>query len=338
VDREPEGDGEGGGSLSTPVLIAAILGLVLAGVTYLVGYTNGKSSAPTERVPVGATGDPVPEAPTPAPAFSSDELAAAPTDGWITNGGSLANQRYSPLDEINTDNVADLRGVWQVNLDGSGTAAKYSGEATPIVYDGVIYTVTGANDVFANSVASGELLWKYEAKLNQKINTVCCGWTNRGVAIGEGKVYLGQLDGKLVALDQETGEVEWETAVGDWKRGETITSAPLYYEGRIYTGLSGGEYGIRGSLTAYDAETGEEDWRFWTIPGPGEEGHDTWPQGNNAWKHGGAPVWQTPAVDPELGMLYFSTGNASPDLNGSGRAGDNLFATSIVAIDAETGE
>ena len=130
----------------------------------------------------------------------------------------------------------------------------------------------------------------------------------------------------------------WSATVGDWRKGETITSAPLYYDGLVITGLSGGEFGIRGSVTAYDAGTGKLAWRFYTIPGPGETGHDTWPQNNDAWKHGGAPVWQTPAVDPKLGLLYFSTGNTSPDFDGSSRKGDNLFANSIVAVDAKTGE
>ena len=130
----------------------------------------------------------------------------------------------------------------------------------------------------------------------------------------------------------------WSTVVDDWKKGYTITSAPLYYNGKIYTGISGGEYGTRGRVTAFDAKTGKELWRFYTIPAPGESGHETWPSDNDSWKRGGAPVWQTPAVDPELGLLYFSTGNAGPDLDGSGRKGDNLFSASIVAIDAETGK
>jgi alcohol dehydrogenase (cytochrome c) len=228
--------------------------------------------------------------------------------------------------------------VWRARLDRSGIAAKYSGEAQPIVYGDTMYVVTGADDVFALEVETGEKRWVYQAELDREIDTVCCGWTSRGVAIGDGRVYVGQIDGAMVALDAETGEVEWQHAVGDWKRGETITSAPLYWEGHVYTGLSGGEFGIRGRLTALDAETGEEEWRFHTIPGPGEEGHETWPKGSDAWKRGGAPIWQTPAVDPELGLLYFSTGNASPDLDGSVRAGDNLFAATMVALDARTGK
>ena len=272
-----------------------------------------------------------------APAFSPKQLASAPGDDWITNGGSVSNDRYSALDQINTSNVAQLKGIWHVRLK-SGVAAKYSGEAQPLEYKGVIYTITGADDVFAINATTGARKWVYHARLDPKITTVCCGWTSRGVALGDGKVYLGQLDGKLVALDQGSGKVEWSTQVMPWQQGYTITSAPLYYDGRVYTGLSGGEYGIRGRVTAYDAKTGKMLWRFYTIPGPGQVGNDSWPQTGDAWKHGGAPVWQTPAVDPDLGLLYFSTGNASPDLDGSQRAGDNLFASSIVAIDAKTGK
>jgi alcohol dehydrogenase (cytochrome c) len=271
------------------------------------------------------------------PAFDADELTALPEQHWITNGGTVFNQRYSPLDQLNPSNVADLKGVWRVQL-GSATELKYSGEAQPLVHDGIAYLSTGASDVFALEVSSGETIWKYEGNLDDEITTVCCGWTSRGVAIGDGRVYLGKLDGKLVALDASSGEEVWTVAVGDWRDGETITSAPLYYDGLVVTGLSGGEFGIRGSVTAYDAETGKEAWRFYTIPGPGERGHETWPQDNDAWKHGGAPVWQTPAVDPELGLVYFSTGNTAPDFDGSNRKGDNLFANSIVALDAKTGE
>ena len=272
-----------------------------------------------------------------SPAFSPSELQARPTTNWITNGGSISNQRYSPLTQIDTANVSQLKGLWHVHL-GSGSAGKYSGEAQPLVYKNVIYIVTGADDVFAIDAHTGAKKWTYRANLNQKIKTICCGWTNRGVGLGDGKVYVGQLDGKLVALDQKTGQIAWSTQVASYQQGYTITSAPLYYNGRVYTGVSGGEYGIRGRLTAFDAKTGKEDWRFYTIPGPGEVGHDTWPATGDAWKHGGAPVWQTPAVDPELGLLYFSTGNAAPDFNAAARAGDNLFSSSIIAIDAKTGK
>ena len=275
---------------------------------------------------------------SPAPAFTGAQLQAGAKEGWITNGGTLFNQRYSPLEQINRDNVKSLKGVWRAHLDGSGKGQQYSGEAQPIIHDGVIYVVTGANDVFAVSVETGKKLWKYEAKLNPDLTTVCCGWTSRGVGLGDGMVYVGQLDGKLVALDQTTGKVGWSIQAERWEDGYTITSAPLYYDGMVITGFAGGEYGIRSKVAAYDAKTGKLIWTFYTVPGPGETGHETWPQDNDAWKRGGGPVWQTPAVDPELGLLYFSTGNPSPDFNGSSRAGDNLFTDSIVALDAKTGK
>jgi quinohemoprotein ethanol dehydrogenase len=272
-----------------------------------------------------------------APAFASSDLVAPPTASWPTNGGNWFNQRYSPLTAIDRSNVANLKGVWRTRLGGSGVGTKYSGEAQPIVYDGVIYVVTGADDVFAIGVENGAILWSYAANLDDANDVVCCGWTSRGVGLGDGKVFVGQLDGKLVALEQRTGRVAWSVQAERWQDGLTITSAPLYYDGLVITGFAGAEYGIRGRVKAFDARTGELKWTFYTIPGPGEFGHDTWPQDNDLWMHGGASVWQTPAVDPELGLLYFSTGNPGPDYNGGVRPGDNLFSSSIVAVDAKTG-
>jgi len=273
-----------------------------------------------------------------APAFTRETLTALPTAGWLTNGGNVYNQRYSPLDEIDRETVSRLGAVWRVHLEGSGVGQKYSGEAQPIVHDGVVYVVTGADDVFAIGVDSGQILWRHSANLDPDISTVCCGWTSRGVALGDGKVFVGQLDGKLVALDQRTGEPVWSVQAARWQEGYTITSAPLYYGGLVVTGFAGAERGIRGRVSAFQADDGAPAWVFYTIPGPGEVGHDTWPRDSDVWMHGGASVWQTPAVDPELGLLYFSTGNPGPDFNGAVRRGDNLFSDSIVAVDVRTGE
>ena len=275
---------------------------------------------------------------SPAPAFTGQELRALPTDSWITNGGNVFNQRFSPLRQINKSNVNDLRANWRVHLEGSGLEAKYSGEAQPIVYKGVIYISTGADDVFAISVVNGQVLWRYTANLDPDINTLCCGWINRGVALGDDKVFLGRLDGKLVALDQQTGKEIWTVQGERWQEGYSITSAPLFYNNLVITGFAGAEYGIRGRIKAYDADDGSLVWTFYTIPGPGQLGSETWPKNNEVWKHGGASVWQTPAVDPDLELLYFSTGNPGPDFNGAVRAGDNLFSDSIVALNAMTGE
>ncbi len=161
----------------------------------------------------------------------------------------------------------------------------------PIVYEGMLYIVTGADDAFAISIDSGEILWSYEADLDPDISTICCGWTSRGVGLGEGKVFVGQLDGKLVALDRHNGDVVWSVQAERWQEGLTITSAPLYYDGLVITGFAGAEYGVRGRVKAYDADDGSLVWTCYTVPGPGEIGHDTWPADNEVWKHGGATVY-----------------------------------------------
>ena len=269
-------------------------------------------------------------------ARAEPSLVAPPTSGWPTNGGNWYNQRYSPLTAIDRGNVAQLKGVWRARLDGSGVGARYSNSAQPIVADGVVYVATGANDVFAISVETGEILWSYRANLDE-ITTVCCSWTNRGVAIGAGLVFQGQLDGKIVALDRKTGAVVWSIQAERWQEGFTITSAPLYYDGLLISGFTGAERGVRGRVRAYDARDGRLIWTFYTVPGPGERGHETWPEDNEVWRDGGATVWQTPAIDPELGLLYFSTANPGPDFNGGVRKGDNLFTSSIMALDVRTG-
>jgi quinohemoprotein ethanol dehydrogenase len=259
---------------------------------------------------------------------------------WPVVGGNLGNGRYSSLDQINTGNVQNLKAAWMIHL-GSGLSTgtpPYTLEATPIVQDGVMYMTTGADDVYALDPKTGAEIWEYRSGLDQAINTACCGWDNRGVAVANGLVYVGRLDGAFMALDAKTGRVEWQTQVGRWQDGYTITSAPAYYNGVVYTGISGGEYGVRGKLTALDAATGQELWHFWTVPGPGDFGGDTWPSNDpdpvkaDAYLHGGATIWQQPAIDPDLGLIYFSTGNAGPDYDGSVRPGDNLFSVSMVAL------
>jgi quinohemoprotein ethanol dehydrogenase len=271
------------------------------------------------------------------PAFEADELVEPASENWAHVGGSLSNDRYSELDEIDTENVADLKGVWKTDLRNSGIQAKYSGESQPVVWNGRLYVTTGKNDVFAVDVGSGRILWQYEGNLNQKITTVCCGWLNRGVAIGEGTVFMGQLDGKVVALDAETGQRKWSRQLVRWQEGQTITAAPTYADGRIYIGVVGADLGTRSFLEALDAETGRSVWRWWAVPAPGEPGGETWPEGTDAYLRGGGAIWQAPAYDPELGLLYVSTGNAGPDWDGSVRKGDNKWTASIVAINAEDG-
>jgi alcohol dehydrogenase (cytochrome c) len=273
-----------------------------------------------------------------APAFSAKELTALPVASWLTNGGNLLNQRYSPLTEINRDNVRNLKAEWRIHLNGSGLGPQQSGQAQPLFYRGVLYIVTGQDDVFALDVRTGDILWSYEAKLDPARVKVCCGWVSRGVGLGEGKIFVGQLDAKLVALDQRTGKVVWSIQGEDPLKGYALVSAPLYYDGMVITGYAGGDMGIRGRVKAYSARDGKLLWTFYTVPAPNEIGGDTWPNDNDYYRFGGAPVWQTPAIDPELGLIYFSTGNAGPNYGGARRAGDNLFTASIVALDVKTGK
>ena len=268
-----------------------------------------------------------------------DRLLQSPvgTD-WVTNGGNLTNQRYSTLKQIDTSNVKQLKGAWMTRLKGSGFAGKYSFEATPLVRDGVMYITTGNDDVFALNAKTGEFLWERWSGIDQKITSVCCGWVNRGLAMGEGMLFLGQFDANVVALDVKTGKEVWRTPIEVWQDGYGITSAPLYYDGIVYSGITGGEYGVRGRLTALDAKTGKILWRWYTLPGPGEVGADTWPAGTDHYSRGGATIWNTPALDPRLGLVYFAVGNCGPDYDGSMREGDNLFCASIVALKAKTGE
>jgi len=264
-------------------------------------------------------------------------MQQAPKWAWPTHGGNLFQQRYSPLVQITGDNVARLRGRWHTHLNGSGVGVPYSAEATPLVHDGVLYVVTGAHDVFALDVATGAIKWVYQAGLDPLMTTVCCGWTSRGLALGEGELFLGRLDGHLLALDIESGKPLWDVQAERWQDGFTITGAPLYVDGLVVTGFAGAEYGVRGRVKAYSATDGKLVWTFYTIPAPGEPGHDTWPADSDIWQRGGATMWHTPAVDPELGLLYFATGNPGPDFNGAVRGGDNLYANSIVALETKTG-
>jgi quinohemoprotein ethanol dehydrogenase len=283
------------------------------------------------------------------PTFRSptdQELATTKNGGanWITYGGALNNQRYSTLDQIKTDNVGELRGAWLSRL-GSARGTKYIFEADPLVIDGVMYIPTGNDDIFALDAKTGRKLWEYFSDIPQVNDLICCGWDNRGVASGQGMIFSGQLDGSFVALDQQTGRIAWRTQLEDYHDGFSITGATRYYDGLVFTGMSGAENGVRGRLYALDAKTGREVWRFYTIPAPGEIGGDTWPSPDDpdpvkrdAYLHGGGTVWQAPAIDPELGMIYFSTGNAGPDYDGSVRPGDNLFTASILALDYRTGQ
>src|SRR5919202_1458892 len=195
---------------------------------------------------------------------------------WPLVGGDFGNSRYSTLSQINTGNIAQLKGAWMGRLNGSGMADKFSQQATPVVKDGVMYITTGQNDIFALDAKTGDIKWQYSADL-APTGPGRLIWANRGVALGEGLVFSGQVDGNFVAVDQNTGKLAWSTEVGQAEVNHYgITMAPLYYDGLVFTGLGGSDSGLRGRIVALDSKTGREVWRFYTIPGPGEYGNDTW--------------------------------------------------------------
>ncbi|MDQ6767580.1 MAG: PQQ-binding-like beta-propeller repeat protein [Candidatus Eremiobacteraeota bacterium] len=259
--------------------------------------------------------------------------SAAVTDldvDWTHYGNDLGNMRYQNLDQINPTNVGRLRPAWVFHTGVIDPQASL--EVSPIVVEGVMFITTGHDDVFALDAATGHKLWEHHPHLLAPLAKLqlCCGEVNRGVAFGNGRVYSARVDGVLEALDAQTGHTVWQRVVVDFRDRYTLTMAPQFVNGFVIVGSSGGEYKARGQVMAFDASTGNEVWRtFTTGPGLGWAG--------DSWKHGGAHVWMTPAVDPSLGLLYINTGNAGNDINGRLRAGNNLFSSSIVALDVTTG-
>lgn len=254
-------------------------------------------------------------------------LTAPEPENWLSYRRTYDGWGYSPLDQIDTGNVARLVPVWTFSTGVTG-----GHEAPPIVNEGVMFVTAPRNLLFALDARTGELLWRYPHELPE--NLVAFHNTNRGVALWGDKVYMATLDARVVALDARTGAVVWNVAVEDNARGYYMTLAPLAVDGKIMVGVSGGELGIRGFVVALDAETGREVWKTYTIPAPGEPGHDTWP--GDSWRTGGAPVWITGHYDPELGLTYWGTGNPGPWI-GDQRPGDNLYTNSVLALDVATG-
>ncbi len=227
-------------------------------------------------------------------------------------------------------NVSKLRPAWMHQAQDLNPF-----EATPIVAGGVMYLSEPPSHATALDLKTGRPLWMYRRAIPSDVR-VCCGQVNRGLAILEEAVFLGTVDAHLVALDSQTGHVLWDVAVADYKLGYSITAAPLAVKDMVLVGIAGGEYGIRGFLDAYDARTGKRRWRFWTVPGPGERGHQTWDPGS--WKTGSAATWVTGSFDPELNLVYWGTGNPGPDYDGDVRPGDNLYSDSLIALDADSGK
>lgn len=251
-------------------------------------------------------------------------------ENWLMYNGQYSSQRYSRLVQIDKSNVAELQVKWIYQLRTLSDV-----ETSPLVVDGIMYLTQSPSNVIALDGATGRPFWTYEHPLPEKLS-ICCGRQNRGVAILGDKLFLGTLDARLIALETKTGAVIWNVKSAEASEGYSKTAAPIVVKDKVISGIAGGEYGVRGFLDAYDAETGERVWRFYTIPGEGEKNNDSWE--GDSWKTGGAPTWVTGSYDPELNLIYWGTGNPGPDWNGEARMGDNLYSDSVVALDADTGE
>ena len=267
----------------------------------------------------------------PAPDYKNvtNERLTNPEPGnWLMYRGTYDSMGYSALDQINTSNVSRLVPAWTFS-----TGMREGHQAPPIVNEGMMFISAPQNRVIAIDARTGDLVWRYDRELPE--DQFQMHPTNRGVALFADRVYLATADCYLVALDARSGEVVWESEVEDYTAGYYMTLAPLVAEGKVIVGVAGGEFGIRGFVTAFDAITGEEAWKTYTIPAPGEPGSETWP--GDTWKTGGVSVWITGSYDPALGLTYWGTGNGGPWM-GDTRPGDNLYATSVIALDVKTGK
>jgi PQQ-dependent dehydrogenase (methanol/ethanol family) len=287
------------------------------------------------------------EVANPAAGVDGARIAAADAEpgNWLSYGRDYGEQRFSPLDQIDTSNVDGLGLTWSYE-----TGSKRGHEATPLVVDGVMYVTSTWSKVHALNAATGEELWSYDPKVSKEkwARRLCCDAVNRGAAMWNGKVYVGVIDGRLVALDAATGEEVWSVQTTDVERHYTITGAPRIAKGNVIIGNGGAEYGVRGYVTAYDAETGEQAWRFYTVPGNPADGFEnewmeaaakTW--SGEWWKvGGGGTAWDSMSYDPELELLYVGVGNGAPwtRFHRSPEGGDNLYLCSIIALRPDTGE
>jgi alcohol dehydrogenase (cytochrome c) len=247
---------------------------------------------------------------------------------WLSYSRSLTNQRYSPLDQVNATNAGklQLQWVWQAH-----TLEKF--EATPLVVNGVLYTVQAPNDVVALDAVTGRIFWTYSHQ--PAPSRTCCGRVNRGLAILGDTLFMGTVDAHLLAIDAKSGQLLWDTVVADAAQQFSITMPPMVVRDKVYIGTAGGDLGIRGFVAAFEVNTGKEVWRHYTIPAPGEAGNDTW--SGDSWQKGGASIWNAGAYDPDTNLTFWGTGNPAPDWDGRTRLGDNLYSDSVLALDADTG-
>src|SRR5688572_20887741 len=277
-----------------------------------------------------------------APALSSPGVTSQDhLDGlkdpsrWLMYSGDYSGARHSPLKQITPDNVGKLAAQWTFQVENMVTGRGFEG--TPVILDGVMYMTGNNNTAWAVDMRTGRQLWRHRRQLPSGLTYGAGNASNRGFAILGDRLFMGTLDSHLVALDRHSGKVLWDVVVDDFKIGYAVTQAPLIVKDKIILGIAGGDLPTRGFIDAYDPQTGKRVWRFWTIPGAGEPGSETWSDAAVLPRGGGA-TWQTGSYDPELNTLYWGTGNPNPDYYGGDRRGDNLYTASLVALDADSGK
>src|SRR5579863_1598708 len=260
---------------------------------------------------------------------SSDLLQKQVTDNWVSYNGDYSGARYSAMTQITPANAGLLAAQWVFH---ARTVSPL--EVTPIVVAGIMF-VTSANDAYALDAKTGRVLWHHIRAISQGLVDDPGQHRNRGVAVLGTRIYMETDNAHLLCLDARSGHVIWEIPYATGNRNYGATSVPLIVKNKVVVGISGGDDGVRGFLAAFDGETGEEKWRFWTIPGPGEKGNESWP--GDSYLHGGGTTWMPGTYDPELNTLYWGTGNPAPDYDGSVRPGDDLYTSCLLALDPDTG-
>jgi len=261
---------------------------------------------------------------------SHDLVAPLPGENWVSYNGDYSGRRYSRLSEINVNNVGRLRADWIFHAHNSDRM-----EVTPVVVNGMMF-VTSANDVFALDAQTGRMVWHYARPITEGLIDDASGHISRGVGVWHDRVYRETDNAHLLCLDARSGNLLWDVAYADWNRNYGATSVPLVVKDKVIVGTSGGDDGVRGFVAAYDAESGKLAWRFWTIPGPGEFGSNSWP--GDLYQHGGGTTWMPGTYDPQLNMLFWGTSNPAPDFEGSVRPGDDLYTDCLLALDPDTGK
>jgi alcohol dehydrogenase (cytochrome c) len=257
-------------------------------------------------------------------------LALPVAANWTSYNGDYTGRRYSSLDQINTSNVKNLRAQWVFHAPNSDSL-----EVTPVAVDGMMF-VTSANDAFALDAQTGRIVWHYARPVTEGLIDDAAQHHNRGVAVWRSRVYMETDNAHLLCLDARSGHLFWDVAYTDGNKNYGATSAPLVVKDKVLVGTSGGDDGVRGFVAAYDAESGKEAWRFWTIPAPGEPGSESWP--GDMYKHGCGTTWMPGTFDPELNTIYWGTSNPCPDFDGDPRPGDDLYTDSVLALDPDNGK